>query len=202
MKTPFIVGLTGGIGSGKSTVSGLFAQHHIPIIDADQASRIVVEPYRPALQKISKYFGSKVIDSNGQLNRSALRNIIFNSSEQRIWLENLLHPLIAEEIQRQLSQAQGPYIILMSPLLLESGQAKYVHRVLVIDVPEAVQLERTQQRDQVTQEQIQAIMQSQWTRAQRLEKADEVIENINSIEELEKQVEQLHRRYLTLAKTN
>ncbi len=207
MKTPLIIGLTGGIGSGKSTVAELFAQRNIAIIDADQASRTVVEPNSPALQKIAEHFsgaplGKDIIETNGQLNRAALREVIFNSSEQRIWLENLLHPLIAQEIQQQLSQAQDHYIILMSPLLLESGQAKYVHRVLVIDTPEAVQIQRTQQRDQVSHEQIQAIMQSQWTRAQRLEKADEVIENLGSMEELEQQVEKLHRKYLKLAKTN
>ncbi len=194
----FVIGLTGGIGSGKSTVARLFQKYQISVIDADQVARHVVEIGSPTLQKMVEYFGNDIIETNGALNRAALRERIFKTPSERLWLENLLHPLIAQEIQQQLTQAQGPYVILMSPLLLESGQAQWVDRVLVVDVPETIQIERTQQRDQVPSEQIEAIMSSQWTRAQRLAKADDVIENTNAITSLEKKVALLNKKYLAL----
>lgn len=193
------IGLTGGIGSGKSTVAEFFKQHNIPVIDADHAARQVVEPHSSALQKITEHFGDEILETNGSLNRTLLRKRIFQHPEERLWLESLLHPLIAQVIQAQLAAAQGPYAILMSPLLLESGQAQWTQRILVIDIPETLQIQRTQERDQVAPTQIEAIMKSQWSRKQRLAKADYVIENSGSIEMLEKQISQLHSMFLQLA---
>ena len=193
------IGLTGGIGSGKSTVAQLFKQHNIHVIDADQAARQVVKPHSSTLKKITKHFGDEILEANGSLNRPLLRERIFQHPEERLWLENLLHPLIEQVIQQQLASAQGPYVILMSPLLLESGQAKWTQRIVVIDIPEALQIQRTQERDQVTPTQIQAIMNSQWSREQRRAKANYVIENTGSIAALEEQVAYLNKIFLALA---
>ena len=143
----FVVGLTGGIGSGKTAVSDRFAALGIKIVDADVAARIVVEPGRPALAEIAEHFGAEVIDPSGALDRAALRTRVFSDPDARRWLEQLLHPRIADEIRRGIESATSPYTMLVSPLLLEAGQAAYAHRILVVDVPVEVQVARTMARD-------------------------------------------------------
>ena len=198
MSKPWVLGLTGGIGSGKSAAADIFAQLGIDTIDADHAARWVVEPGRPALAKIVDRFGADVVLDDGQLNRAALREHIFAEPEQRQWLEGLLHPLISQEINQFLDAAQSPYAILVSPLLIESGQSKIVQRVLVVDVPSELQLQRALQRDQVSQAQLRAIMQAQLSRDERLKHADDVLCNAADKAALEREVLRLHDYYLTL----
>lgn len=198
MSKPWVLGLTGGIGSGKSAAADIFAQLGIDTIDADHAARWVVEPGRPALAKIVDRFGADVVLDDGQLNRAALREHIFAEPEQRQWLEELLHPLIRQEINQFLDAAQSPYAILVSPLLIESGQSKIVQRVLVVDVPSELQLQRALQRDQVSQAQLRAIMQTQLSRDERLKHADDVLCNAADKAALEREVLRLHDYYLTL----
>ena len=166
---PWILGLTGGIGSGKSAAAQHFIDLGVHVVDADHAARWVVEPGRPALAKIAEHFGPGVLQADGTLDRAALRQLIFEDAEQRRWLEALLHPLIAEEIAHHLAQAQSPYAILVSPLLIESGQYAMTQRILVIDVPEQLQIERTLQRDKTSEQQVQAILKAQSSRQDRLD---------------------------------
>ncbi|QXI29388.1 dephospho-CoA kinase [Pseudomonas vanderleydeniana] len=195
---PWILGLTGGIGSGKSAAAQHFIDLGIHAVDADHAARWVVEPGRPALLKIAEHFGPGVLQVDGQLDRTALRKLIFEDAEQRRWLEALLHPLIAAEIASHLAQAQSPYAILVSPLLIESGQYATTRRVLVIDAPQALQIERTLQRDQTSEAQVQAILKAQATREERLKYADDVLVNDRDRAWLHSEVERLHNFYLTL----
>ena len=195
---PWILGLTGGIGSGKSAAAEHFAALGVHVVDADHAARWVVEPGRPALSQIAEHFGEQVLQADGQLNRGALRALIFSDPEQRRWLEALLHPLIREEIADNLAQAQSPYAILVSPLLIESGQYTTTQRVLVIDVPQALQIQRTLKRDNTSEEQVHAILKVQASREDRLRHADDVLTNDRDLEALKTEVERLHDFYLTL----
>lgn len=195
---PWILGLTGGIGSGKSAAAQCFFDLGIHLVDADNAARWVVEPGRPALAQIAEHFGAGVLQTNGTLNRAALRELIFKDPQQRAWLEGLLHPLIREEIKQYLARAQSPYAILVSPLLLETSQHQMVQRVLVIDVPEAVQIERTVLRDKTNEAQVRAILKAQASREERLSRADDVIVNDRDPAWLKSEVERLHHFYLTL----
>ncbi|ERO63682.1 dephospho-CoA kinase [Pseudomonas piscis] len=198
VNTPWILGLTGGIGSGKSAAAQHFIDLGIHVIDADHAARWVVEPGRPALEQIARHFGEGVLQADGQLDRAALRKLIFEDPQQRRWLEALLHPLIAEEIASHLARAQSPYAILVSPLLVESGQARMTQRILVIDAPQQLQIERTLLRDQVSEQQVQAILQAQASREERLRNADDVLVNDRDHAWLHSEVERLHHFYLTL----
>ncbi|MQT78721.1 dephospho-CoA kinase [Pseudomonas helleri] len=195
---PWILGLTGGIGSGKSAAAEHFAALGVHVVDADHAARWVVEPGRPTLSQIAEHFGEQVLQADGQLNRGALRALIFSDPEQRRWLEALLHPLIREEIADNLAQAQSPYAILVSPLLIESGQYTTTQRVLVIDVPQALQIQRTLKRDNTSEEQVHAILKVQASREDRLRHADDVLTNDRDLEALKTEVERLHDFYLTL----
>lgn len=195
---PWTLGLTGGIGSGKSAVAAQFAALGIDVIDSDQAARWVVEPGRPALASIAEHFGAQVLQADGQLNRPALRELIFESPAERGWLERLLHPLIAQEVAQFLDNARSPYAITVSPLLIESGQYKLAQRILVVDVPEQLQIERTMQRDRLSAEQVQAIMAAQATRETRLNHADDVLVNDRDLAWVKQEVERLHAFYLTL----
>ena len=195
---PWILGLTGGIGSGKSAAAEHFAALGVHVVDADHAARWVVEPGRPALSQIAEHFGEQVLQADGQLNRGALRTLIFSEPEQRRWLEALLHPLIREAIADNLAQAQSPYAILVSPLLIESGQYTTTQRVLVIDVPQALQIQRTLKRDNTSEEQVHAILKVQASREERLRHADDVLTNDRDLEALKTEVERLHDFYLTL----
>jgi dephospho-CoA kinase len=198
VSTPWILGLTGGIGSGKSAAAQCFIDLGVHLVDADNAARWVVEPGRPALAQIAEHFGAGVLQADGTLNRSALRELIFKDPQQRVWLEGLLHPLIREEIRQYLARAESAYAILVSPLLLETSQHQMVQRVLVIDVPESVQIERTVLRDRTNEDQVRAILKAQASREERLKRADDVILNDRDPAWLKSEVERLHHFYLTL----
>jgi dephospho-CoA kinase len=194
-----IIGLTGGIGSGKTAAANRFAAAHgIHVVDADQKSRVVVEPGRPALAHIVDRFGDAMLLDDGTLNRAALRETVFAEPEQRQWLEQLLHPLIRDEIITDLHSATSPYALLVSPLLVESGQNSLTSRVIVVDVPETMQLARTVQRDAVPEAQVRAIMQAQAQREERLRHAHDVLTNDSDLAALHAQVDALHTRYMQL----
>lgn len=192
----YVVGVTGGIGSGKSAATAEFERLGIAVVDADIVSRQVVMPGSPCLQAIAEHFGEELLTETSELNRKALRQRIFSDSEEKAWLNNLLHPAIREEILAQLEQASSRYVILSAPLLLENNLDKYCQRVLVVDVPEELQLQRTIQRDESPKEEVEAIMKAQLSREARLRKADDILNNEGSIDELRRQVNQLHQRYL------
>ncbi|MBT1062097.1 dephospho-CoA kinase [Bowmanella sp. Y26] len=196
---PLVIGLTGGIGSGKTKVSDMFASLGIDIIDADVLAREVVEPGTPALKEITEHFGASILQNDGQLDRRALRERIFANPQEKSWLNNLLHPLIRQLMQTRSRQAQSPYCILAIPLLVENQLHKLVDRILVVDVKESIQCSRVVARDLVSKAQAEAILASQASRQQRLDAADDVIDNSGPIEALIPQVNKLHQRYLTLA---
>lgn len=196
------IGLTGGIASGKSTVSARFAELGVPIIDADVASRTVVEPGTAGLEKIVDRFGPKILDAAGRLDRSALRALIFSDPAARKDLDAILHPLIREQMERDAAQAKGPYLIMAIPLLVEGGNPhSRVDRVLVVDADETFQLERVQARDGSPIEQAQSILASQASRSARLEAADDVISNSGTVAELRQAVDRLHEQYLQLSRS-
>jgi len=195
----FIVGLTGGIGSGKTTVANLFSRQGIEIIDADEISRALVKTGSPALEAIIKHFGSSITDAEGNLDRKQLRELVFADNAEKEWLENLLHPLVRQEIQRQVAASSSQYVIIVVPLLLESENYSDVDRILVIDVPEDVQLERIKKRDGSSETLARSMMDAQMKREGRLESADDVISNNSSMDSLEKQVKNLHHQYLQLS---
>jgi dephospho-CoA kinase len=195
-----VVGLTGGIGSGKSTVAALFAQQGVTIIDADQLSRDITTPDSAAYQQIISRFGADIILENKHLNRKSLRKLIFANRDHRQWLERLLHPLIREEMQRRVTQAESPYCIIVIPLIFETEPNPLLNRILVVDAAENLQIERTRARDTHTQAEVEAIMQTQVTRTHRLHSADDVIVNDGKLEDLEPQIEKLHNFYLDLSK--
>jgi dephospho-CoA kinase len=198
----FIVGLGGGIGSGKTAASDYFETLGVSVIDADLASRAVVEKGRPALQKISEHVGQAVLPAQGELDRAYLRAQVFSSNTTKAWLEALLHPLISEEIKRSLNAATSPYAILVSPLLVESGQYQRANRVLIIDAPEQLQVSRASARDNNTNEQVEAIMKAQADRANRLAVADDVILNDGSLTSLHRAADKLHEQYLALSEAD
>jgi dephospho-CoA kinase len=193
-----VIGLTGGIGSGKSTVADLFAQYGTPIIDADQIARELVEPGQPALQRIVQTFGEEILNGNGALDRKKLRDVVFSDSKQRKQLEAILHPLIRENMLDRLDSLNAPYAILVIPLLVDTGNWEMMDRILVVDTEEELQIERVTQRDHVSQEHTETIIDNQVSRQERLAAADDVIENISSIEDLQIQVKRLHEFYLSL----
>jgi len=195
---PWVLGLTGGIGSGKSAAAERFAELGVHVVDADQVARSVVEPGGAALAQIVDRFGVPILASSGELNRAALRERIFTSVEDRRWLERLLHPLIRQEIWASLSRAESPYAVLVSPLLVESRQHEQVDRVLVIDVPEDLQLQRVLARDQVSEDQVRAILAAQARREDRLRHANDVLVNDRDLSWLRQEVDRLHDRYLQL----
>lgn len=195
---PWVLGLTGGIGSGKSAAAERFAELGVHVVDADQVARSVVEPGSAALAQIVDRFGAPILASSGELNRAALRERIFASVEDRHWLERLLHPLIRQEIWASLSRAESPYAVLVSPLLIESRQHEQVDRVLVVDVPEDLQLQRVLARDQVSENQVRAILAAQARRDDRLRHANDVLVNDRDLSWLRQEVDRLHGRYLQL----
>jgi len=194
-----VIGLTGGVGSGKSTVGRYFEELGIPVIDTDSIARQVVEPGRPALAEIRDRFGPELIRSDKQLDRKALRARVFSNAYERRALESILHPRIRAELQRQLSHLSSPYCIVAIPLLVEKAWQNEVDRVLVVDSPEQLQIRRTIQRENLDTEQVQRIIDSQASRRERLAIADDVIVNDGQRTSLEAAVLELHRRYLSLA---
>jgi dephospho-CoA kinase len=197
----YVIGLTGGIGSGKTAATDRFASHGITIVDADIAARTVVEPGKPALTAIREHFGPDVIQADGQLDRRALRTIVFAQPEERRWLEALTHPLIGQELADCIRRSQSPYTLLVSPLLLESGQARLASRIVVVDVPVGIQVQRTMQRDNTSEEAARAIVAAQMSREDRLARADDVINNEGDLAHLHAQVDVLHERYMMLSQT-
>lgn len=193
------IALTGGIASGKSRVADLFSALGVPVIDTDLIARQVVEPGQPALADVVETFGPGVLGADGRLDRRKLRELIFSDTTARQRLEAILHPAIRAEMERQSSAAGGPYQILVIPLLTEGGRRDHVDRVLVVDAPESLQVERLMNRDTVTKEQAMASLAAQATRSARLAIADDVISNSGSAEELRGKVAALHEQYLHLA---
>lgn len=198
----FVVGITGGIGSGKSAVTNRLADLGIDIIDADIVARDVVAPGEDTLAAIVGHFGSHILQADGTLDRAALRQIVFQEPEQRRWLEGVTHPAIRERMRRQLAIARSPYAVLVSPLLLESEQRMLVNHVVVVDAPPDVQIARASQRDQNSREQIARIMAAQLPREQRLLGADDVIDNSGTLTVLQQQVDELHQKLLKLAQNS
>ncbi|WP_328824524.1 dephospho-CoA kinase [Thalassotalea algicola] len=195
-----IIGLTGGIGSGKTTIANLFAQKDIDIVDADVVAREVVEPESVGLGSIIDHFGLSIIKGNGELDRAALREIVFTDESEKQWLNQLLHPLIRDEVFSQISACHSPYCILVAPLLLENQLDKHVNRVLVVDVPEEQQISRTAQRDNCDENIVKNIINAQITRELRLSRADDIIDNSKSdFIQIEQSVDALHKHYLQLA---
>ncbi|BCV43405.1 dephospho-CoA kinase [Shewanella algae] len=195
----FIVGLTGGIGSGKTTVANLFAEQGIVLVDADIIAREVVAKDSDGLRQIGDKFGPQMLTPEGNLNRAALREQIFHHPEDREWLNALLHPMIRSRMLAQVKEANSPYVIMVVPLLFENGLDKLVNRTLVVDISPKLQLQRTIERDKVSKEQVQNIINSQSDRNSRLNKADDVIDNQGEITALQAQVLALHNKYLQLA---
>lgn len=196
----WILGLTGGIGSGKTTVANLFAAQGVPLVDADQIARELVMPGRPALGQIVEHFGPQILRADGSLDRATLRTCVFQDEAQKQWLNALLHPLIREELQRRCQEAQGPYVILVAPLLFENGLENQVQRTLGIDVSEETQLARTCRRDGNSPELVRAIMASQLSRSERAKRCDDLLDNDHpSLNELAAQVKRLHLNYLALS---
>ena len=196
----FVVGLTGGIGSGKSTVAGMFAALEIDLIDADVAAREVVAPGTTALAEIVEHFGPDILMADGSLDRRGLRRIIFHQKQEKHWLETLLHPLIRRWLTQQISDRRSAYCLLISPLLLETSQAEMVDRILVVDVSVETQIARTLARDGGEESTVRAIIAAQIGRNQRLEHGDDIIDNDLPLQTLRQRVETLHQQYLTLAK--
>lgn len=195
----FIVGLTGGIGSGKSTVANLFADKAVPVIDTDIIARKVVAPGTSGLDQIKKVFGNTVITGQDKLDRTALRKIIYSDNKKRKQLEDILHPLIREKAQYQINNLDNDYCIIVIPLLIETGHPYKLDRILVVDCDEQIQIERTIARDNYDEVQVKKILASQVDRKTRLAKADDIITNNTDLDMLTNQVNQLHLKYSRLA---
>ena len=198
----YLVGLTGGIGSGKSAAADRFCQHGIKVVDADIASRVVVEPGRPALTAISDHFGEDILLDDGNLDRAKLREKIFADNSQRHWLQTLLHPLITQYLREEITSAESIYAMLVNPLLLETKQDSWCNRVVVVDAPESMQLDRTMKRDDNSRDQVERIMAAQTNRALRLQQANDVINNDQDLEYLYRQVDALHSQFCQYAEAN
>jgi dephospho-CoA kinase len=194
-----VVGLTGGIGSGKTAVSDRFAAYGVPIIDTDVLARELVEPGQPALAEIAAAFGPECLDEAGGLNRPRLRERIFADASGRQQLEAILHPRIRALARQRIASLTTPYCLLVIPLLVETGMTDLINRVLVVDAPETEQLRRVMARDQTDEEQARRILAAQAGREQRLALAHEIVENSGDFAELDRQVAALHQHYLTLA---
>ena len=195
------IGLTGGIGRGKSSVCTIFHELGVPIIDSDEIARDLVKPGSEALQQIAALFGDQVIQQDGSLDRPRMREIVFNDKGKREQLETLLHPLIRQEMQQQINLLDSVYVILAIPLLVEKGWQHQLDRVLVVDCSETLQKERAGKRDGSSIQTIERIIASQIQRDARIVAADDIIDNSGSLKSLRNQVEVLHHRYLALAPT-
>ena len=196
----YVIAITGGIGSGKTTVADAFHKNHnIDLVDADIIAREIVEPNSVGLNQIIDHFGKSILLDNGQLNRTELRQRIFSNPHEKKWTNDVLHPLIREEMLRQLSLATSDYVLLVVPLLVENQLQYLANRVLVVDVLEQTQINRTVSRDRVNQEQVKAILASQASRAERLAIADDIIKNDHNIRDLDNEISLLHNKYLLLS---
>ncbi|WP_261884867.1 dephospho-CoA kinase [Vibrio pomeroyi] len=195
-----IIGLSGGIASGKTTVANLFNEHFgIDIVDADIVAREVVALGSEGLDQITDHFGEDILLDDGTLNRAKLREVIFSDPTEKQWLNDLLHPMIRDKIDSDLSKVTSPYALLVAPLLVENQMQGMADRVLIVDVPAEVQIERTMSRDNVSREQVTSILKSQASREQRLAVADDVIKNHTKNQELLPQITDLHQKYLAIS---
>jgi dephospho-CoA kinase len=194
------IGLTGGIASGKSTAAERFIELGVPVIDADAAARAAVEPGTAGLRRIIERFGSGILAGNGELDRRALRDLIFSDPDARRDLEAILHPLIRADMDRSAAATDGPYVVMAIPLLVEGASRDRVDRILVVDVDEDVQLQRVMERDHCSLEKARAILDAQAHRAARLAVADDVLSNTGTVTDLRQAVDRMHERYLRLAK--
>ncbi len=195
----YAVALTGGIGSGKTTVSDLFGEFGADVVDTDEIARTLTTRGQPAVAQIAKRFGKDVVLPDGSLNRVRMREIAFEDEHARLALENILHPLIGAEVRRRLSVSIGPYALVVIPLLSESRGHEYASRIAVVDCSEQQQIARVMKRSKFSRDEVLAIMAAQTSRKDRLAIADDVIENEGSSDELRSKVESLHREYLKLA---
>ncbi|PCI19318.1 MAG: dephospho-CoA kinase [Piscirickettsiaceae bacterium] len=197
-----IIGLTGGIGCGKTTVTNLFAESNVPIIDADEISHKLVQKGQPALNIIKNKLGSEFLHSNGELNRDKLRSHIHSNSADKKLLEDILHPLVYKEMHKQLKHSSSPYAIFSIPLLFETNFQDKVDRILVVDCPERIQIERVQARNKISIEEIKKIMSNQCSRSERIERANDIIDNSGSLKTLINKVQRLHLKYLEISASN
>lgn len=201
MNRPFVIGVTGGIGTGKTAVCNLFAELGVETIDADEIAREVVAPGQPALAELVAAFGPSILTTDGNLDRKKLREVVFRDDALRRRLEDILHPRIRAEMSKRLTQQTGPYCLLCVPLLLETRESPEVDRVLVVDSAVETQRTRASARDGTSPEEVEHIIRVQMPREQRLAKADDIIDNNCGFEQLEKQVESLHEKYLALSRS-
>ena len=202
MTTPFRIALTGGIGTGKTTVSSIFHQFGVPIIDSDLIARDIVKPGGNTLTKILDVFGTDIVSIDGNLDRKKLRTIIFNNKQEKTKLEEILHPAIYNEISNRIRQVDFPYCIIVIPLLIETNATKRYDRILLVDVPEEIQIERAAKRDNATVDSIQLIITSQSTRTEKLKYADDFIDNNVEMDSLKNSVHELHQQYMDLSAQN
>ena len=200
MRPKLVIGLTGGIASGKTVVSRYFEHLGVPVIDADVVAREVVEPGQAGLDAVVKEFGAEILDDQGRLDRRRLRSLVFEDSTDRRTLESILHPLIRQHMEAQLEDLDDDYAVLTIPLLLETGQADMVDRILVVDASESAQVERARKRDGVGEPEVRRIISAQARRAERLAKANDVIENSGTLDELRQSVHRLDEFYRSLAR--
>ncbi|MGP4933688.1 dephospho-CoA kinase [Pseudoalteromonas nigrifaciens] len=195
----WVLGLTGGIGCGKTAVSNMLEALDICVVDADIIARQVVEPGSEGLKAIVAHFGADILLADGSLNRSALRELVFSNTEYKNWLNALLHPLIRQQIITDLNNATSPYVVLVAPLLFENGLDKYCNRTLLIDVPKNVQIERTVKRDNISLKQVNSIIAAQMSREQKQQQADDILNNDRSLTLVKHDLIALHKGYLKLA---
>lgn len=195
----WVLGLTGGIGCGKTAVSNMLETLDICVVDADIIARQVVEPGSEGLKAIIAHFGADILLADGNLNRSALRELVFSNTEHKNGLNTLLHPLIRQQIITDLNNATSPYVILVAPLLFENGLDKYCNRTLLIDVPKNVQIKRTVKRDNISLEQVNSIIAAQMSREQKQQQADDILDNDRSLALVKHDLIALHKGYLKLA---
>lgn len=195
-----IIGLTGGIGSGKSAVANFFKEQNIAVASADEINHQLLQKGSPAHQKIYEHFGPSCLAENQEIDRQKLRNIIFKQPQEKTWLEKLLHPIITEELKKFVLQSTGPYCVLEIPLLLEANLNITVDRILVVDIPEEQQISRAQQRSNLSTEELKTIISLQMPRSERLQHADDILNNSGTLAQLKEKVLKLHEFYLALAK--
>lgn len=195
-----VIGLTGGIGSGKTAATDYLSSKGITVVDADLAARVVVEPGKPTLTKIADTFGQQILLDDGSLDRRALREIVFADKTALKKLEAITHPAIRSELTQQITQSCSAYTVLVSPLLLETNQHQLTDRVLLIDAEESLQITRTVERDHVPAKQVEAIMAAQMSRTEKQKKADDIVVNDGDLTAFQHQLETLHQTYLALAK--
>lgn len=193
------IGLTGGISSGKSTVAKYFAKLNIPVIDADKIAHELLKPNTIIYKKIIAHFGVKFLTAKKTLDRDKLRQLVFRNKKERLWLEKLTHPRIKSEMTKRTTSLKAPYCIMAIPLLFETKTSPKIDRVLVVDCPQKIQIDRTHKRNNYTINQIKAIIAAQINRRERLRQADDIIHNTGKIADLKKMVKKLHNYYLSLA---